>query len=219
MRIFSLFCLPAILVCLIILPGNSELSDEMPFNNTFEPPQKGTNSSVSNIRKIAKYTAINRNFTNFHLKYKGTSLNFNNEIKSKNLKNKSWMGFKRKPSYKIMPLGNSITEGNDPGYRGYLYKKLKNNGFYVDFVGTKQSELRDGGDPDNSGYGGFITGPGPSKGDTWNPPFKGNIYDNLDEGYHILSVDCEVIILEIGINDFLTVLIAVIIQIFQEQAN
>ncbi|HTF31730.1 MAG TPA: GDSL-type esterase/lipase family protein, partial [Flavitalea sp.] len=103
---------------------------------------------------------------------------------------------------RIMPVGNSITENNTPGYRGYLYKKLKANRYDVDFVGTRQSMPANGGDPDHSGYGGFIVGPGASKGDSWKPPYRGNIYDNLNTGYNILSNDCEIIILEIGINDF-----------------
>ncbi|MEO8417057.1 MAG: hypothetical protein ABI472_25560 [Ginsengibacter sp.] len=103
---------------------------------------------------------------------------------------------------RIMPLGNSITEHNDPGYRGYLYEKLKANGYDVDFVGTKKGLPSNGGDEDHSGYGGFIVGPGTSKGDAWEPPYKGNIFDNLDGGYKILSTYCDVIILEIGINDF-----------------
>ena len=103
---------------------------------------------------------------------------------------------------RIMPLGNSITENNEPGYRGYLYEKLKLNNYDVDFVGTKKGLPANGGDEDHSGYGGFIVGPGASKGDAWAPPYKGNIFDNLDEGYKILSTDCDIIILEIGINDF-----------------
>lgn len=102
----------------------------------------------------------------------------------------------------IMPLGNSITENNEPGYRGYLYGKLKANGYDVDFVGTKKGMPANAGDEDHSGYGGFIVGPGASKGDAWVPPYKGNIFDNLDDGYKILSTDCDIIILEIGINDF-----------------
>ena len=52
---------------------------------------------------------------------------------------------------KIMLIGNSITENNDPGYRGYLYQKLKNENYDIDFVGTKHSQPSKGGDPDHSG--------------------------------------------------------------------
>ena len=103
---------------------------------------------------------------------------------------------------RIMPLGNSITENNEPGYRGYLYEKLKANGYDVDFVGTKKGLPANGCDEDHSGYSGFIVGPGPSKADAFVPPYKGNIFENLDEGYKILSTDCDIILLEIGINDF-----------------
>lgn len=103
---------------------------------------------------------------------------------------------------RIMLVGNSITESSSPGYRGYLYIELKSSGYDVDFVGTRLSMPSNGGDPDHSGYGGFIVGPGDSKLDKLNPPYKGNIYDNLDDGYKILSNLCDIIILEIGINDF-----------------
>ncbi|MEJ7589642.1 MAG: hypothetical protein WKI04_18980, partial [Ferruginibacter sp.] len=110
--------------------------------------------------------------------------------------------FKVSNSIRILPIGNSLTQNNTPGYRGYLYQSLKASGYNIDFVGTKQSPPENGGDPDHSGYGGFIIGPGNSKGDSWNPPFRGNIFDNLTSGYNILKTDCEVILLEIGINDF-----------------
>lgn len=103
---------------------------------------------------------------------------------------------------RIMVLGNSITENSQPGYRGYLFQKLKETGYDVDFVGTKQSIPSNGGDPDHSGYSGFTVGPGPCKKDNPETQVKGNISDNLNSGFQILSVDCDIILLEIGINDF-----------------
>lgn len=103
----------------------------------------------------------------------------------------------------IMPIGDSLTEESTPGYRGYLYKMLINAGLNVDFVGVKKSEPSNGGDPDHSGFGGFVIGPNPSKGDEWSSSMgNGNIYYHLDNGYEILSKKCSVITLMIGINDF-----------------
>lgn len=101
----------------------------------------------------------------------------------------------------IMPIGDSLTEENTPGYRGYLYKKLIEAGLKVDFVGVKSKEPSNGGDPDHSGYSGFVIGPNTSIGDDW-AMGHGNIFYHLDNGYKILSIDCSVIILMIGINDF-----------------
>ncbi|MFD3003694.1 PA14 domain-containing protein [Pontibacter toksunensis] len=69
-------------------------------------------------------------------------------------------------SYKIMPLGNSITEGTDmyPGYRYDLYQRLEEA--YIDFsyVGTKTSFFRHRFDPGGSSP--FICSEGP----TYAPP-------------------------------------------------
>lgn len=37
--------------------------------------------------------------------------------------------FTKSNSIKILPIGNSLTENNAPGYRGYLYQKLKESGY------------------------------------------------------------------------------------------
>lgn len=103
---------------------------------------------------------------------------------------------------KIMPLGDSLTEQNTPGYRGHLYQMLKEAGFNIDFVGVNKSIPSNGGDPDHSGFGGYVIGPGSSKGDSWDKYGQGNIYYHLDKGYEILSKNCDVILLMIGINEY-----------------
>ena len=57
---------------------------------------------------------------------------------------------------KIQPLGDSITE-NAPtkSYRYYLWSLLKNNGYHVDFVGSKQTQKFPGFDPDHDGRSGW----------------------------------------------------------------
>lgn len=100
-------------------------------------------------------------------------------------------------TYKIMPIGDSLTEAADPGYRGYLYNSLINADYNIDFVGVKQGEPSKGGDPDHSGFSGFIIGPDANKYGANN-----SIMYQLDEGSKIMSVDCDVILLLIGTNDF-----------------
>lgn len=86
---------------------------------------------------------------------------------------------------KIMPLGDSITHGvldrSDPnnveaGYRYFLYKKLKDNGYSVDFVGSLRGGPADLDDKDHEGHKGwgigFYTVPNPIPSiarliDTW----------------------------------------------------
>lgn len=69
---------------------------------------------------------------------------------------------------KVMPLGNSITQGKngEGSYREALWRKLDSAGYNVDFVGSEQS-LRSGGtssgsapanfDPDHEGHWGWRT--------------------------------------------------------------
>lgn len=103
----------------------------------------------------------------------------------------------------IMPLGDSLTEADQPGYRGYLYQKLTASGFRVNFTGVKKSTPANGGDPRHSGFNGYTIGPGPSDGDSWESSRgHANIYWHLDQGYHILDVPADIILLMIGTNDF-----------------
>ncbi len=100
-------------------------------------------------------------------------------------------------TYKIMPIGDSLTEAADPGYRGYLYTSLIDADYNIDFVGVKQGEPSSGGDPDHSGFSGFIIGPDANKYGANN-----SIMYQLDNDFKIMSVDCDVILLLIGTNDF-----------------
>ena len=89
---------------------------------------------------------------------------------------------------KVHCIGNSLTQA-EPGYRGVLKNKLAADGYTFSFVGTKTD-----GTCNHSGYGGYIVGPGASK--------VGNIYDIWTAGPNLNGVDCDIIILEIGINDY-----------------
>ena len=103
----------------------------------------------------------------------------------------------------IMPTGNSLTQAADPGYRGYLYHLLDSAKYQFDFVGSKHDgKPTNGVDPDHSGFGGYVIGPNPSSGDDWDPWKHGDLLYHLDKGSKIMSNNADVIVLEIGINDF-----------------
>ena len=68
---------------------------------------------------------------------------------------------------KIMPLGGSRVEGERPNYesyRYYLWKKLKENNFVFDFIGTQSDEAAypsfngENFDVDHEGRGGWTSG-------------------------------------------------------------
>jgi Ricin-type beta-trefoil lectin domain/GDSL-like Lipase/Acylhydrolase family len=102
---------------------------------------------------------------------------------------------------KIMPLGDSLTEGGGSGvsYRGYLRSELLKSGFKFDFVGRRnREEIGDTkpSDGDHSGHGGYTIGPDDSQ---FCPTCeKANLFNNIDS---ILAAKPDVIMLLIGIND------------------
>src|SRR4051812_1096336 len=65
---------------------------------------------------------------------------------------------------RIMPLGDSLTEGGynqegqwrvGPGFRGVLYDQLVHQGFNIDFVGSVASGPADLFDRDHEGHSGW----------------------------------------------------------------
>jgi lysophospholipase L1-like esterase len=105
---------------------------------------------------------------------------------------------------RIMPIGDSLTD-TFPGYRAPLFQKLAAAGHSVEFVGPKKNESKDGSLPPaalrHAGHGGYVIGPGPSKGDAWSNG-KGNIYDNVDSW---LKSQPDIVLLLIGTNDFFNI--------------
>jgi lysophospholipase L1-like esterase len=111
------------------------------------------------------------------------------------------------PAVRIMPLGDSLTEGGDPSqpmtsaqsYRGYLYHLLVDAGYDVDFVGSAQKEAVSGGDPDHEGHGGYTIGPDGSTLCTGCGPA------NLDAGLDgwLAQNPADIILLLAGVNDLL----------------
>jgi len=114
----------------------------------------------------------------------------------------SWGSFSQTfAQVKIMPLGDSITEGNpgDIGYRDALYQHLSNAEYYFDFVGSYTPKF--GIDPDHEGHPGWMAGP--PANDLPNDPYipPGNIRDNLTSGLQFLNANPDIILLHIGTND------------------
>jgi lysophospholipase L1-like esterase len=107
--------------------------------------------------------------------------------------------------WKIIPLGDSLTEGANlnehQSYRGHLYNILRQGGFQVDFIGPRNKATVAGGanaDGDHAGFGGYSIGPDASKFCDTCP--NSNIIENLDA---ILREQADVILVMIGINDVL----------------
>lgn len=100
--------------------------------------------------------------------------------------------------WRIMPLGDSLTEGAYPNghhsYRGYLETQLKDAGYDFDFIGTQWQLGHGGTDYEHEGHGGFTIGPDDSMGGGW----PANIYDRID---YYLKTEPDIILLLIGIND------------------
>jgi len=86
---------------------------------------------------------------------------------------------------RMMPLGNSITDGSgsshDGGYRRDLYDLLQNAGIAFDFVGSRQTGA-DFSDRDHEGHPGFLAA-------------------QLNVQSYLANRPADVIFLEIGTND------------------
>ncbi|MGO9612077.1 MAG: DUF4185 domain-containing protein [Dissulfurispiraceae bacterium] len=93
-------------------------------------------------------------------------------------------------SIKIMPLGDSITFGSpDPGYGGYrhlLWTLLKNDGYRIQFVGSRSSGDGVIPDPHNEGHPGWTIA---------------QIKDGIDSDGWLETYQPDVILLHIGTND------------------
>lgn len=112
---------------------------------------------------------------------------------------------KAQGTFKIMPLGDSKTEGAGGGgqqsWRGYLRNKLMQDGYAIDYVGDRQN-YADGdavpNDLNHAGHGGYTIGP--DKATFCNTCETTGIVEHLD-GY-FKSSDPDVVLVAIGINDF-----------------
>lgn len=85
---------------------------------------------------------------------------------------------------RIMPLGDSITEGPSGGFRNGLWNRLTADGFAIDYVGPRYDQWTRVPDKDHAGTPGFTTG---------------GIIDNIDAWMD--SYKPQIVLLLIGTND------------------
>jgi acyl-CoA thioesterase I len=96
---------------------------------------------------------------------------------------------------RIMPLGDSITAFPE-GFRGPLFRLLKEKKLSVDLVGSVKWDPAGGGDPDAEGHGGFTIGPDARLDGEGKP---GNLSQRVAEW--VPKADPDIILLQIGTND------------------
>lgn len=111
---------------------------------------------------------------------------------------------RRGTAVRIMPLGDSFTQGDDPtdplrpqSYRGALEHRLRTAGYAFDFVGSDTTPTNGGTDVDNEGHGGFTIGPDGSSLCAGCPP--ANLDAHLDGWLEQARPD--VVIVLAGVND------------------
>jgi len=107
---------------------------------------------------------------------------------------------------RIMPLGDSITEGRTTGdeppldqrisYRGRLYEQITQAGYVVDFVGQLQSGAAAGADPDHEGHPGWCDDNRPFCSISNGSTIDGSIRAFLDANRP------DIVLLHIGTNHF-----------------
>ena len=106
---------------------------------------------------------------------------------------------------KIMPVGDSITngDGEQGGYRKYLYDALTKKGYKIDMVGPngKNSASANGisYDDNHAGYSGYQIKEVPSWGQQQGG--KGSLYNELKNANAVKQAQPDIILLMIGTND------------------
>jgi len=110
--------------------------------------------------------------------------------------------------WKIMTLGDSLTEGNYPNginsYRGYLRAKLIANGFTnIDFVGDRSRQAHGDALPldlNHAGHGGYTIGPDTQR---FCPTCETTgLFEHIDSWLRASNPD--IILLLIGMNDLVS---------------
>ena len=106
---------------------------------------------------------------------------------------------------KIFPAGDSITngDGEQGGYRKYLYDKLTKDGYKIDMVGPngKNSASANGitYDDNHAGFSGYQIKEVPSWGQQQGG--KGSLYNELKNNNAVKQAQPDIILLMIGTND------------------
>ena len=114
---------------------------------------------------------------------------------------------------RVMPVGDSLTEGGGVGghvsYRADLYRRLVEEGYAVDFVGSQKDAVPGVPEPDNEGHGGYTIGPDTNRFCTRDLDGAAscnettfNISDHVDDW--LAAAKPDVVLLLIGVNDNFT---------------
>lgn len=108
-------------------------------------------------------------------------------------------------NYKIMPLGDSKTEGSGGSghhsWRGYLRAKLMLDGNAIDYVGPQSNAANGDGVPNDNnhaGFGGFTIGPDIQTFCSGCPTT--GLYEHVQE--YFVAQNPDVVLLAAGVNDF-----------------
>ncbi len=108
-------------------------------------------------------------------------------------------------TFKIMPLGDSKTEGGGGGgsqqsWRGYLRAKLMQNGYSIDYVGDRSNTADGDGIPndnDHAGHGGYTIGPDIQTFCTGCETT--GLIEHLED--YLPAANPDIVLLAIGVND------------------
>jgi len=92
----------------------------------------------------------------------------------------------RDGALRVWPIGDSITEGADGGYRSHLYRLLRDQDIKVDYVGTLLDDSARIPDKDHEGHPGYTIS---------------NAQDKLDEWLKVIPKP-DVVLVMLGTNDF-----------------
>lgn len=108
-------------------------------------------------------------------------------------------------TFRIMPVGDSKTEGGGGGnsqssWRGILRTRLIRNGYKLDYVGDRQNYAEGDtipNDPDHAGHGGYTIGPDINR---FCPTCETTgIYEHIQD--YLPQANPDIVLLAIGIND------------------
>ena len=153
----------------------------------YQNPTSATEPGVPSLTKLA---ASDMSFNGISLgAFLGSRTVAHDEIRIGETYADVVSGTSRPPPIRIMPVGDSITQGAGAagGYRNKLYQSLTTAGYAVDFVGNASDNAAATlPDADHEGHGGWIIS---------------QIDQNIT-GFFNTIADPDVILLHIGTNDF-----------------
>ncbi len=177
-------------------PGNFAVNfyvvriDFKPGNDDVYVYQNPTSATEPGVPTLTKLAASDMSFNGISLgAYLGSRTVAHDEIRIGETYADVVAGTTRPPPVRIMPVGDSITDGAGAagGYRNKLYQSLTTAGYAVDFVGNQtDNSAATLPDADHEGHSGWIIS---------------QIDQNITSWFSTIA-DPDVILLHIGTNDF-----------------